>query len=219
MKVIILTEGGEDLGLGHITRCYSILQAFLEVGTGTEINMLIDGEIPKFIKTAKTNIKTFNWKEQFKYTLKLTGQSDIVIVDSYLLESNRYSALAETTKLLVAIDDFGRFDYPSGIVVNFSIATKEIKYPEKSNTIYLLGTKYVPVRKAFWEHKEYCDKKNVIFFATPFDFDAVDELDSLGVPLFKIASFEIVDLKLVEYVAKKREPIIISTGLANKVRR
>lgn len=63
--------------------------------------------------------------------------------------------------------------------------------------------------------KEYCDKKGIIFFATPFDFQAVDELDSVGVSLYKIASFEIVDLPLIEYTAKKMKPTIISTGLAN----
>lgn len=64
------------------------------------------------------------------------------------------------------------------------------------------------------ELKEYCDKKGIIFFATPFDFNAVDELDPY-VYLFKVASFEIVDLPLIEYIAKKGKPTIISTGLAN----
>lgn len=64
------------------------------------------------------------------------------------------------------------------------------------------------------ELTKYCNKNGIIFFATPFDFEAVDELDRY-VPLFKIASFEIVDLPLIEYVAKKDKPIILSTGLAN----
>jgi N-acetylneuraminate synthase/N,N'-diacetyllegionaminate synthase len=62
--------------------------------------------------------------------------------------------------------------------------------------------------------KEYCDRKGIIFFATPFDFEAADELDPY-VELFKIASFEIVDLPLIEYIAWKGKPTIISTGLAN----
>ncbi len=62
--------------------------------------------------------------------------------------------------------------------------------------------------------KNHCAKRNVIFFATPFDFSAVDELDPY-VDFYKIASFELVDLPLIEYTAKKKKPIIISTGLAN----
>jgi sialic acid synthase SpsE len=62
------------------------------------------------------------------------------------------------------------------------------------------------------ELADYCKFKNIIFFATPFDKEAVDELDKFSC-LFKIASFEIVDLSLVKYVAMKNKPVIISTGL------
>ena len=49
----------------------------------------------------------------------------------------------------------------------------------------------------------------------PSDPRAVDELDALGVPVFKVASFEIVDLPLVRHAASKGKPMIISTGLAD----
>ncbi|MEW6008473.1 MAG: N-acetylneuraminate synthase family protein [Candidatus Omnitrophota bacterium] len=62
--------------------------------------------------------------------------------------------------------------------------------------------------------KQYCDKNKIIFFATPFDFSAVDALDPY-VDFYKIASFELVDLSLIEYTAKKKKAMIISTGLAN----
>ena len=64
------------------------------------------------------------------------------------------------------------------------------------------------------ELADYCRQKNIVFFATPFDREAADELDKYSC-LFKIASFEIVDLPLVKYVASKSKPIIISTGLCN----
>ena len=58
-------------------------------------------------------------------------------------------------------------------------------------------------------------KRGILFMSTPFDRQAVDELDALGVPAFKIASFEIVDLPLVRYAAVRGRPMIISTGLAD----
>ncbi len=61
--------------------------------------------------------------------------------------------------------------------------------------------------------KSYCKKKKILFFATPFDIAAVDQLENY-VSFYKIASFELTDLSLVEAVAKKNKPIIISTGLA-----
>ena len=68
-----------------------------------------------------------------------------------------------------------------------------------------------------WEwHKplfDYARQLGLVAFSTPFDFTAVDFLDSLGVPAFKIASSELVDLPLIAYVAKKGKPMLISTGM------
>lgn len=64
------------------------------------------------------------------------------------------------------------------------------------------------------ELADYCAKRGILFFATPFDMAAVDELDAVS-KIFKIASFEIVDIPLIRYTASKGKPILISTGLAD----
>ncbi len=60
-----------------------------------------------------------------------------------------------------------------------------------------------------------CRSADVQFLSSPFDRGAIDELDALNVPAFKIASFELVDLGLIRYAASKGRPIILSTGMAN----
>lgn len=85
----------------------------------------------------------------------------------------------------------------------------------KGENLYSLYQKaYTP-----WEWqkelKEYADQLGIDFFSTPFDFTAVDFLESINVPCYKIASFEAMDYPLIKYAAKLGKPMIISTGVSS----
>ncbi|MEW6653832.1 MAG: pseudaminic acid synthase [Bacteroidota bacterium] len=92
----------------------------------------------------------------------------------------------------------------------------------KQGTLWDGTTLYKLYQQAYtpWEWqpklKNYAESIGLICFSTPFDKTAVDFLETMNVPAYKIASFEIVDLPLIEYAASKRKPIIISTGIATE---
>lgn len=91
---------------------------------------------------------------------------------------------------------------------------KKDKLVKKDETVWDLIKKIEMPREWHKPLADYCKEKELIFLSTPFDLEAVDELEGF-VPAYKIASFEITHLPLLEYVAKKGKPIILSTGMAD----
>lgn len=101
-----------------------------------------------------------------------------------------------------------------------TIDSDEEYFQIKQGTIWDGKTLYELYIEAYtpWEWqpelKRIAEETGLICFSSPFDRSAVDFLEKIDVPAYKIASFEIMDIPLVEYVASKGKPVIISTGIA-----
>lgn len=102
-----------------------------------------------------------------------------------------------------------------------TIDSDEKYFQVNQGTIWDGTTLYKLYQQAYtpWEWqpklKKITEDLGLIFFSTPFDFTSVDFLEKMNVPCYKIASFELNDIPLIEYVAKKKKPIIMSTGISD----
>lgn len=106
---------------------------------------------------------------------------------------------------------------PDTLTINADNKYFRIRHPKwGGQTLYELYKKAYTPWGWFKRLKKAADDAGIIFFATAFDRAAVDLLENLDVPFHKIASFELVDLGLVEYAAKTKKPLIISTGMASR---
>jgi sialic acid synthase SpsE len=105
---------------------------------------------------------------------------------------------------------------PETLTINSNKSEFKIKQGLwKGKTLWDL---YKKAQTPFEWHKElfdYAKKIKIICFSSPFDETAVDLLENLNCPFYKIASFEINHIPLIKKIAKTRKPIIISTGMSN----
>ena len=98
---------------------------------------------------------------------------------------------------------------------HYSKFTPGFNYLNKQNTFNLI--KKLELNRN-WQKKlkTYAEKLELVFFSSPCDSEAVDQLNKLKVKLHKVASFDITDQFLIKKIASSRKPVIISTGLANE---
>lgn len=201
MNILILTEGGKNIGFGHITRCIALYQAFKEKGITAEIVINGDETVKDLFKDV--NYCIFNWLIEKGKTFKMINGADIVILDSYLADSDLYKKLPSIVKIPVYIDDNNRVKYPSGIVVNGNIAAEDLCYSKKNGVIYLLGSKYTPLRKIFWNMPEKKIKKKIRSIMITFGGDDVKNMTP------KILKF------LREYYPTLKKNVIIGRAFKN----
>lgn len=152
MQVYILTEGGKNIGFGHIARCNSIYDAFKSYGICSKMIINGDESIKSILNDVDFEIK--DWLSDFSF-LK---SSDIVVIDSYMVDITICKKISDISSLTVYFDDNNRLNYPKGIVVNGLINSEQFNY--STNDIdkkYLLGSNFSPLRSDFW----HCDKINI----------------------------------------------------------
>ncbi len=172
------------------------------------------------MKKISTTKKLFVWREEMKIgDFDLDTMRTLIIAE---LSANHAQSLEIAKRSIQAAKQSGadaiklQTYTPDTLTLNC----------DKDDFIIRSGTKwdhqtlYALYQKAYtpWEwHEELfktAKEEGLICFSTPFDPSAVDFLETFNPPAYKVASFEITDYPLIRYIASKKKPIIISTGIA-----
>lgn len=144
VKIVIFTEAGLEKGYGHLTRCTALYDSAVKFGIEARLVVDSDSDIGRIMGERVHEV--LNWKENIeKYSL----ESQYVIVDSYFANEDVCADIVKRAKKVVFIDDYGRIDYPGGIVINPILRCPPNLYNGNSSATYLSGIEYVILRNAF----------------------------------------------------------------------
>jgi N,N'-diacetyllegionaminate synthase len=146
------------------------------------------------------------------------GEAVFVIAEAGV---NHNGSLEMAKNLVDAAKDAGADAVKFQAYKTERLVTKEAQKAEyqkkvgKSNSQYGLLKKLELGESEIRELFQYSQKKGIIFMASAFDVESVELLDQIGVSAFKVASGEITNFPLLECIAEKRKPVIISTGMSS----
>ena len=151
-RVVIFTEGGDNIGFGHITRCSALYEELLSRGIET-IFVIYGKNVDEILKGK--NYISLDWKNK-EFLYKFLKKDDYIIIDSYLATLDIYEFISKNVKKCLYIDDNNRLKYPKGIILN-PVLYEDLEY-ETTNPI-LRGKDYIIVRKEFLEEVKPLNKE------------------------------------------------------------
>lgn len=172
MKLLFVPDGGAAAGLGHLSRCVAVSQAF-EILYGVRSKFLV------------SDLKSKSWlyDRGIESIDELRGNWDIMVFDTYLLSPAVVSDLSSQAKVVAAFDD--NFDPPSGArwIINTSLRVTAASYIRSRPENLLLGPSYHPLRLEYWSSRpNRCAASSVR-----------DVLITLGGGIHEATLFEIVE--------------------------
>lgn len=148
MNVVVLTEGSNKVGFGHLTRCVALAQALQE--RGAQIVFYVNGT-----DIVAPLLEGMEWElcDWHKDSLLVFDDVDVVIVDSYEASVETCFHVAELVSQIVFFDDNNRIRYPKGLVINGAVNAADLPYVENPGVTYLLGADFIALRRVFWDIK------------------------------------------------------------------
>ena len=149
-----------------------------------------------------------------------TGQSVFIVAE---MSGNHNQSFVRAKKIIDAAAESGAdaIKLQTYTADTLTIDSEKKYFRIKSGKNWKGKTLYQLYRQAYtpwdWQPKlkKYAKKKGLVFFSAPFDETAVEFLEKLNVPMYKIAGYEMTDIPLLKRVARTRKPVIMSAAMAS----
>ncbi len=146
MKVFIFTEGGSNIGYGHISRCSSLYDEFEK--ESCDVTFVITGDIDVSSTMINKNVVKCNW-HNINSLSKININNSICIVDSYIATIEIYKYIKSKCKTLLCVDDYNRLPYTCNYILNPIVFDDIVTYNNREDVKVLMGNEYVILRSDF----------------------------------------------------------------------
>lgn len=156
--VVFVTEGGPDVGLGHVSRCLAIARAARAEGARVSFLVPPEPRVSALLRGIPAEVTAYAWPADAEGALEaLRGLGpDAIVVDSYKATPALLGALRALASPVVAVDDTAERALPVDVVVNGSIAAESLPYARTAETTLLLGSRYAPLDPDYADLPERC---------------------------------------------------------------
>lgn len=159
MKIIFRTNGGKNIGLGHVFRCISLAKAIREINQNANIVFFSNDETKDLI--TKNDFEYVNSEVFLDINLIHKKNPDLIVFDSYLANNDYLLNLKKISKLAIFDDNNDIYDSSiPDIIINGNIHALDLKYDEKTKK--LLGPKYLVMKEEYWNNESKSSKINNI---------------------------------------------------------
>ncbi len=200
-RIAILTEGGQNIGFGHIARCLPIYFEFKKNMNSIEFIVKSDDTVANFFQDVK--YRSFNWIENHHSILDELSMLDLVIIDSLLVTKEVYGNIVSRCKKVAVIDDIGLRDYCNNeIILNWLVGENY----NNNETYHLLGSKFVPLRKKFQEQEKKAISDNI-----------EEVVITLGGTDIRDLTIPLID-KILNETTVKKVTVFVASGFHKKER-
>lgn len=149
-RLAFVTEGGPDVGLGHLSRCAALARAAAADGARASFLVPEDAQLEPLLRDVPAEILRSPWPVDPARALRtLSGLApDAIVVDSYAASSDFLASL-RSVALVVAVDDTADRPLPVDVVVNGGAGAEALPYGRRPDTIFLLGPPYALLDPAY----------------------------------------------------------------------